>query len=227
MLAIGEKYRARLENALQDQEILWLPDNTDVDPRLAGHADLSLFSPGNREFLAAPSIYPYIDNILTNRGYCGQASHGQGPHYPDDVGLCLCSTGRYTIYNPKTIDRAVAPLVTGVPVTVAQGYTKCAVSVVNAGSIITADRGIGASAQNAGLEVLLISPGHIILDGFDYGFIGGASFLLDDHTMAFTGTLDRHPDKDVILAFLANHGIRPVYLTAEPIFDIGGAIRLP
>jgi hypothetical protein len=227
MLAIGEKYRQRLGISLQSQEILWLPDNTEIDQRLAGHADLSLFLPGNKDYISAPSVYPYIANILTNKGLIGHTACSQGPSYPDDVGLCLCCTGRYTIYNPDTIDSTAKQLITGAQVLVTQGYTKCTVSVVGPDSIITADCGIASKAALAGMNVLQITPGHIVLDGFDYGFIGGASFLLDAHTMAFTGTLDGHPDKNKILRFLADHGVRPVFLTREPIFDIGGAIILP
>ena len=77
------------------------------------------------------------------------------------------------------------------------------------------------------MDVLRIRPGYIELIGYDYGFIGGAAFLINDHTLAFTGALDRHPDKDRILDFLAQHGVQPVFLTEVPIFDIGGAVALP
>jgi hypothetical protein len=227
MLAIGQKYRDRLEKSLKNQDILWLPDNTEIDPRLAGHSDLSLFVGKNREFVAASSVYPLIANILTNMGYKGHTSAEQGPHYPQDVGLCLCNTGLYTIYSPKTIDKAAELLLTDTLIPVSQGYTKCAVAVVDPNSIITADTGIAFKARQAGMDVLQITPGYIILDGFDYGFIGGACFLLDDHTMAFTGVLDEHPNKPQILTFLLKHGVTPVYLTQEPIFDIGGAVSLP
>ena len=77
------------------------------------------------------------------------------------------------------------------------------------------------------MDVLQIRPGHIALEGYDYGFIGGASFLLDSNTLAFTGHLDVHPDRDRILDFLRQHGVSAVFLTESPVFDIGGAVRLP
>ena len=45
VFTIGEKYRAVLEEPLNGfgVKILWLPDNPDVSPYLAGHADLSVF----------------------------------------------------------------------------------------------------------------------------------------------------------------------------------------
>ena len=72
-----------------------------------------------------------------------------------------------------------------------------------------------------------IAPGHIALEGFPYGFIGGAAFKISDDTMAFTGTLDEHPDGERIVGYLAEYGLGSVFLTDKPIFDIGGAVALP
>ncbi len=62
------------------------------------------------------------------------------------------------------------------------------------------------------------------LIGFPYGFIGGAAFKMAKETLAFTGTLDRHPDQAAIEEFLAARKIKPVYITHYPIFDIGGVL---
>ena len=132
------------------------------------------------------------------------------------------------IYNPKTADPAAVNAIRNRQiVTVAQGYTKCAASIVNEHSIITADAGVWRAAKQYNINVLDITPGYIELQGFECGFIGGASFKLNEHMIAFTGTLDKHPDKDRILAFLAKHSQEPVFLTRDPVFDIGGAIALP
>ena len=111
-------------------------------------------------------------------------------------------------------------------VNIAQGYAKCSVCVVDGRSVITADRGIAKAALSAGLDVLTVTPGYIELEGFDCGFIGGASFKLAPDVMAFTGTLDGHPDRDAIISFLAVRGIKPLFLTGRPAFDIGSALPL-
>lgn len=228
-LIIGERYRPKLKKSLENQgiSVLWLPDNPDIDPRLAGHADLSVFMPSPGTLVAAKGICSDMVNFLTNRGYRVICSREQGKAYPIDAGLCLCATGRYTIYNPKTVDAAALSLIAGVPVAVNQGYTKCSVCVVSDDAIITADSAIASRAADAGMDVCKIQPGYVLLEGFDYGFIGGASFLLDEKHLAFTGTLEQHPDKERIFAFLKKHGVQPVFLTNEPVFDIGGAVALP
>ena len=225
MLAIGGRYRELLEKGLLchvNEPVLWLPDNPDIDSRLAGHADLSLFA-GTKALLVARGIYPYIVNKLTSCGYNVIASSAQGPEYPRDTGLCICRTGRYTVYNPKTADPLTLDYLDPERIAVNQGY----VCVVSENAIITSDRGIVSAAMKAGLDVLEITPGHIILDGFEYGFIGGASFKLSETELAFTGLLDHHPDKTAILDFLKKHGMTPVYLTHNAIFDVGSAVLLP
>ncbi len=226
---IGKRYEPELAQSLARQgiEAFWLPDNNDVDPRLAGHADLSVFV-SDGHVVAAKGIYPYIVNFLTNRGYMvTEAQREQGPDYPRDAGLCVCATGEYTIYDPAAVDPAVLPLLCGKPVHVNQGYARCAAAIVDDHSIITSDAGVSRAAKNAGMDVLLIEPGHIDLDGYDYGFIGGASFKINSNTVAFTGNLDGHPDEGRITDFLAAHGQKALFLTDRPIFDIGGSIVLP
>ena len=228
-LLIGRRYAPELAQSLGAQgiEVLWLPDNKDIDPRLAGHADLSVFVK-DKHVIAAKRVYPYIVNTLTNRGYTvQQASREQGPAYPDDVGLCILDTGKYTIHDPATVDPAVRALLTGKPVEVSQGYARCAGLAVDDHSIITSDAGVSRAAKSAGMDVLDVAPGYVELKGYDYGFIGGASFIINNDTVAFTGKLSGHPDEGCIYDFLAAHGKRPLILTDRPIFDIGGAIALP
>lgn len=227
---IGEKYRTLLAEPLAAQGIepIWMPSNPLFDPRLSGHADLSMVRRG-REIVVSKGLNKDFVNIITNRGYrVSFAENDEGERYPHDAGLCALDTGQYLICNPKTADPAALRLFSDrVLVSVAQGYTRCAAAVVNEHSIITADAGVSTAAKRAGLDVLDIKSGHVELTGFPYGFIGGASFLFNRNTLAFTGTLDVHPDKDAILAFLAKQGVKPLFLTKQPLVDIGGAITLP
>lgn len=221
---IGERYRQDLAQSLAAQgiEAFWLPDNAALDPRLAGHADLSVFRAGMRIFAGA-EVHPYIVSFLTNRGYVVETVFGQGKIYPADVPLCICATGRYTIYNEATAYAPAVAAAGGIPVRVRQGYAKCAALIVDEHSIVTADASVSRAAKNAGMDTFYIEPGYIALDGYDAGFIGGGSFVIGN-TVYFTGTLDDHPDRERILRFITEHGKTPVFLTDRPIFDIGGAI---
>lgn len=205
-----------------------MPDNSLFDPRLAGHADLS-FIRRDGQIIASKGQKREFVKILANRGcVVSFAEKSEGMAYPMDAGLCALDTGRYLICNPKTVDPAVLRLFSDrVLVPVSQGYTRCAAAVVNEHSIITADAGVSTAAKRAGLDVLDIAAGAVKLDGFPEGFIGGASFLLNKDTLAFVGSLDEHPDKERILAFLQQKHVRPLFLAKWPLIDIGGAVALP
>ena len=118
-------------------------------------------------------------------------------------------------------------MLTGKRICVKQGFTNCSVCTVGTHAIITSDSMIAGKSAKAGLDVLQITPGMIRLDGYDHGFIGGASLRIRDDLIAFTGHLDDHSDKDQILRFIHERGIQTVFLSEMPIFDIGGCITLP
>ena len=66
-----------------------------------------------------------------------------------------------------------------------------------------------------------ISPGSVLLDGYDYGFIGGASGF-DGRSLYFCGDVDLHPDGCAIRSFCDDHGIGCVSLSPLPLHDVGG-----
>ena len=228
----GQKYAGILQKSLKlsNIESILFPDNPSIDPRLAGHADLSvLHAGGDRVYLA-----PYLkDTSFAQQlqAYGMQIVYPviqQGAVYPQDSQLNICLMGQHVICNPKTACVDIVDYLTNNCDlsfnSVRQGYSRCAVCVVDAESLITADRGIAQAAAANGLQVLLIQAGHIRLDGFPYGFIGGAAFKLASDKLAFTGSLDAHPDRDAILRFLYARHVEPVFLSQEPLFDIGSAI---
>lgn len=111
-------------------------------------------------------------------------------------------------------------------VNVNQGYTRCSTLVVNDKAVITADKSIEKGMKNYGVEVLLISAGNIVLEGFDYGFIGGASFS-DNNTIYFFGDITKHPDYNKIKEFTSKHNsIIEILCKTQPLTDIGGAVLI-
>ena len=232
-IIIGEKYRNLLENAIINNKLepIWMPDNPYIDSRLAGHADLSVnkFS-GNTVILSKYLQNSELFKQLYILSYdCVVSENAEKPDYPYDAGLNVCQLGTNLIYNSKTIcqllNNKLENIITD-RIDCRQGYTKCAVCIADENSIITADRVIADKAKAAGMDVLLINNGIVKLDGFDYGFIGGATFKLNKFKMAFTGTIDSSSEKNVIEKFLSERGIEAVYLTQNKLFDIGSAILI-
>ena len=229
-IIIGEKYRKTLENALIQNNLspIWLKNNEFVDERLSGHCDLMAAHLGGRRIVACEflrnsqlinnSNIPDIE-LLTVPNPTGKA-------YPMDAGLNFCLIGRKLIYNPNTANCAVVSKLDCEMIPCKQGYTKCSICVVDENAIITADTKIAQIAAENGIEALLVEKDIAALDGFEYGFIGGASFKIDRNKIAFTGIIKKTDEKNKIESFLSRRGIEAIYLTEHELFDIGSAIPL-
>lgn len=232
-LIYGEKYAQKLGKPLGSLHIesIFLPDNPYIYPRLSGHADLSVLHAGGEKFFLAPYLKgsAFAEKLQARGAKLCFPDLRQGRDYPQDAQLNMCILGKHVICNPKTADASIVDYLTNSGmklISTRQGYSRCVVCVVDADSIITEDRGIAAAAEANGLHVLLIKPGYVRLDGYPYGFIGGAAFKPAAGQLAFTGNIDAHPDREAILSFLSERGIEPVFLTRESAFDIGSAIPI-
>lgn len=107
-------------------------------------------------------------------------------------------------------------------INVKQGYTKCSTVVVNDNTIITSDEGIYKATKDD-MNVLLIQPGQVCLEGYNFGFLGGASASFDD-MVVFHGDLSRHPDFLKIVAFIEAAHKKLYYFKEFPLTDIGSIL---
>ena len=144
--------------------------------------------------------------------------------YPHDVGLNAAMFGGYLICNVKHTNKKIIEYAkkTGKNIIdVKQGYTKCSVCIVDEKSIITSDDSIYKKAMQNNINVLLIVKGHINLEGYDCGFIGGCSGLIDKNKLAFTGNIKLHPDYENIKSFCNNRGVEIISLSDKKLYDYG------
>ena len=145
--------------------------------------------------------------------------------YPHDVVLNCFAAGGCLFANEKAVSEDVLRMAEtqGLrPVSVKQGYAKCA-SAIAGGAIATADKSIANAAAREGIPTLLLAPHPIGIDVYDTGFIGGASFALDDK-LFFFGKIEDHPQYGELRDFFGMHGVTLVSLGGSPLFDYGGAI---
>jgi hypothetical protein len=218
-------------------EAVALPDNDAVSPVVSSHIDVSCARmPGTDDLppaVVVPSLWSGAGIIAGYARLCGWtcvlSDALMGAAYPADVPFnVFCAAGRlFGRLKSASPDVLAAARERGYgPVDVKQGYAACSTLVLSESALVTADRGIADAAERLGAEVLRISPGDILLDGCDYGFIGGASAVADGRAFFF-GSLGTHRDGARIARFCESHGIEPVSLSAEPLVDIGGAAALP
>ena len=150
-----------------------------------------------------------------------------GQRYPENVRLNCLYFGKKLYGKLNAVDPAVLDFCAenGIEtVNINQGYARCSTFVITQNAAITADKSLEKALKNNGAEVLLISPGHIRLEGFDYGFIGGAGFT-DNGTAYFFGNLAQHPDYERIKLFCKKQHVKiEIVCHEEPLTDIGGVV---
>lgn len=75
--------------------------------------------------------------------------------------------------------------------------------------------------------MLLISSGDIKLEGYDYGFIGGASGKISDNTVVFFGNAEMHPCYSSIRELCLKNKIGIKILCKNmPLTDVGGIVKI-
>ncbi len=169
--------------------------------------------------------------------------------YPDDVPYNAVVTDRFLIQNTELTSHDVLERArfAGLQIiNVKQGYTRCSCLPVGSNAFITADEGIAkslrawnelirseaasaaadgdeeeaASLMNDMIDILPVRQGYVHLEGFDHGFIGGTAGAVGKK-IYFNGDLTEHPDSDIIVRFIEDHGYEPVWFADEPLTDIG------
>ncbi len=147
--------------------------------------------------------------------------------YPANASYCALALDRYFIHR---LDITAPPLLRAADglglhmVNVRQGYARCGALPVDGNSVITSDPGIARVLSGLGdVDVLVISPGHVELPGFPYGFIGGTAGRLGG-TIVFNGDIDRHPDGGAIRSFISSRGLSVKSFPGLPLVDIGSII---
>jgi len=149
-----------------------------------------------------------------------------GTKYPSNIIYNAACTGKFFLHNLKYTDPELLKAASSMQqIHVPQGYTKCNTLIIDENSIITSDKGI-AKACSCKMDVCLITPGYIKLQGFDYGFIGGSSGRIDN-TIVFNGDISKHPDYKKITDFIKARDLDIKYFTEYPLEDIGSIIVLP
>lgn len=221
-----EKICARLKSLGFD--VIKSAENKCVSPYLSGHPDMQICKCTDDTFVCAPNCYeyykfalaPYDVNIL-----CGNTE--LECNYPMDIAYNVACVGNIAIHNFKYTDSVLNDYFLNIGaqrINVKQGYSKCNVCVVGKSGVITSDIGIYKQLLAAEIDVLLIDDGYISIFGWNSGFIGGASGMLNDEILAFCGDIRRHPNYPQIEKFCSEHGVTVISLFDGELTDYGSLV---
>ncbi len=205
-----------------------VPYCTTVHPSLQGHVDLQLFVIDDDEVVVYKNMPKgFIDFLLTIFKRVSVGENTLNAEYPLDIPYNACRVGDSFFHRLDCTDSVLLERVANAgynTVHTAQGYTGCSVLVIADNAIITADKHIADQAQRNGYDVLLINAGSIHLQGMNYGFIGGCGGWDGGQTIYFCGSLETHPQKKEISAFVKKYGRGIVNLSNTTLTDYGSLV---
>lgn len=231
LAAVSEK-SCKTIKALQHLGIHVIPISTykTLAQPVHSHADMLCHPCGNNQIILAKGCCA-LKSILASFGFdVLESATTLQERYPKDVGLNAFYLNEYTLIGKtEGLDKVVMEACRQKRIEVQdtkQGYAKCSTVLIRKNAIITADDSIETAAKQAGADVLKIQSGFVELPGYAYGFLGGASGMIDKSICAFAGTLETHPDAVAIQAFLSKYKIKALNLWEGPLVDVGGIIPL-
>jgi len=199
-------------------------------PAISFHPDAVFHHLGERRIVYAPGASEKVLRALLDRGFLLVKGETElYSKYPGSVRYNAARVGNLVFHNTKYTDKVLKENFFKMDIELVhinQGYAKCAISVVDENSIITMDRGIAKAAEKKGVDVLVVEEDKILLPGFENGFIGGCTGLIDKGKWAVSGDVRKLKSYKIIEDFLLKKGVEAVSLADESVVDIGTIIPL-
>ncbi len=191
------------------------------------HADMCLCHIGGQEIMVSCNLPSEIRQALCMEGF--RLTETLTPVIAPRPLLNVCLLGKLALCHRNKTESLLLDFLSAHRYTIVhtnQAYARCSTAILGPKAVITADPGIAQICIRNGIDVLPISSGHIMLEGYHYGFIGGCCGLLSRDILAFSGNIKKHPDYDNIKAFAGNYHISLLSLSDKPLYDIGGILPL-
>lgn len=188
--------------------------HTNLQKPISSHPDMTI-TPVGDTLVCCPESFTHYKKFLGNRVIMGQATLSS--HYPNDIAYNVLICKNKAFGKKEHIDRVVLQELDKRNIeliNVNQGYAKCSSAVFKNG-VITADDTIFDALVKNNIKALKITSGNIKLEGYDYGFIGGASGVISGK-LTFFGDVTKHPDYLKIKEFCSFD-----YFKNFPLTDVG------
>lgn len=218
----------KIENNLENLQIIRYPDSNLILNSTKSHPDLrickitestAVVSPDLPEYFLDKLKYSGIDIIRGEKIPFGK--------YPDDIPYNCAVTDTFAVHNFKYCDPVIVRTLKKLNrklINVKQGYSKCSVCFAGKNNVITEDSEIAQKIRDYGHKSLLIGRGSIKLEGYQYGFFGGATGFIFPDILLVNGKLSTHKSAEIIRAFTETNKLKIIELNQNIITDTGSII---
>lgn len=192
-----------------------------VDRPIAGHPDIQLFQSNDILFLSC-SISDKIKSLIDNYTETIRVDYMPSGKYPNDCRINILHYGNIAFHKREITHPDIVKYFKENNISLIntnQGYAACSSILLN-DVVITSDPSTLKSAAKEGIKTIEINSGNIILPNYNYGFIGGCIGIYENN-LYFTGNLDKHPDKNIIVNAVTQAGFNIIELSKNTLFDSG------
>lgn len=207
-------------------DVIFSMQNNNVSPKLSYHADMQIAKVTDTDYVCAPECFNYYSKILQQ--YDVNIISGNtylSCNYPCDIAYNIIINKSVAIHNFKYTDSVLKNKLNNVKlISVSQGYTACTLCAISDNAYITSDMGIYKTLISNKLDVLLVDDSNISLPGYSHGFLGGASFMIYNDTLAVNGNARFHKNYEDIKSFCQNYCVSLLSISNKAIMDIGSFI---
>ena len=214
------------ERLLSFVDVLFLETEGIAYKAISGHSDIFFCIVGPK-LVVAPNLPEKLIGELKKRSIdFVEGEKPVGAKYPETAFYNAAVTENFLIHNLKYTDHAILKAAENLKqINVNQAYTRCNLLPLPGDKFITSDRGIEKTLMNEGLEILYVSPGDILLPGFEHGFFGGACGVFENKLLIL-GSLKHFKDGEKTRRFLKKAKMEVVELYDGLLFDGGGLLDL-
>jgi len=212
-------------------KIIKTPKSDNLYEAINGHTDIQInvISKSDRLLIVQKDIDKNFLNLLDENNLKYIFSNNSLTYtYPGNIILNGLILNNFFIHNTKFTDPNLLLSVKEKKIiNVKQGYTNCSILKVTDNAFITSDLSIFKELKKFNFDILLLPPGDIILEGLNYGFIGGTGGLIKEDLMIFFGSLDHYIHGDLVKNFLKKYNVNYINLNNDiPLIDRGGIFTI-
>jgi len=166
---------------------------TDIQEPIDGHPDMVIHPIDFKTFVVAPNVYDYYRNVLAEKSIkVIKGGKTLCRNYPEDIAYNEARIGRYAVHNLQHTDQVLKYYLeeAGIEfIHVNQGYTKCSTSAVNDNKALTSDYTLHEKLKSYNIDCMFINPEVVRLKGYNHGFIGGCTGLINEKIFLSTGKI--------------------------------------
>lgn len=205
--------------------VITTKDVCSVDNNIAHHADIAITHIGDNNFVCEESVLKYYKKHLSNANIC--SGDKLSKKYPGDISYNSAIFGKYIICKKESTDKKILEYAEKeglILIDTKQGYSKCNVCIINEKACITSDKDIYNKCRLYGIDVLFTDDSRIGIDGYNQGFLGGASGKISHDKLAVNGNINTHTNATEIISFARKYGVEVISLNNSNILDIGSIL---